>query len=194
MKQANTLTKITGLLLAGVLFHAQIHAKEAEIYRGRAADGSVIFSDQPLPDTESIQIEAPQTIPALESAPEEASSEEKPKTEAARGYEQLNIVSPTDDETLRANSGAVTVSYVSTPPLNVNKGHYLRVLLDGKPLQVPPGTMSVTLDNLDRGRHELAAEIMTYEGTSLIQSPKTTFNLKRFSVLFKKTTNSSIRP
>ena len=191
MKQPKYGTQFLALLLAAIFLCSQAQAKDGEIFRGRAADGSVIFSDQPLPGADSIQVKTTQTIPALESKPSEtASAEENGKVDQASGYKQLAIVSPANDEAIRDNSGTVTVTYVSTPPLNEKKGHSLRILLDGKSVPVPPGKMGVSLNNVDRGNHELTGEITSYDGEVLIQSEKTTFHLRRFSNLFKKKTTN----
>ncbi|MBI1196179.1 MAG: hypothetical protein GC138_10080 [Gammaproteobacteria bacterium] len=187
MKPFSTLFRITALLLAAVLIQEPSQAKEGEIYRGRAPDGSVIFSDQPLPGAESVEIRTPQTIPALQTTPDESPVDEgKTKGEEPGPYIELKIVSPGDDEALRENAGRVVVSYACTPPLDTKNGHYLRIQLDGKPVEVPNGKMSVTLSNVDRGSHELVGEILSYAGDVLIASPKTVFHLQRYSALFKK--------
>lgn len=196
MKPLSTMCRIAALFLAMSLTCGQVQAEEHSIYRGRAADGSVIFSDQPLPGTESIEIHTAPTIPALTTSPDDAAPDEKkPANDVAGPYQELKIVSPANDEVLRENAGRVVVTYVSTPPLNSKEGHYLRILLDGKPVDVPPGKMTVTLDNVDRGSHELGAEILSYSGDVLISSSKTVFHLRRYSALFKKSpTTQTVSP
>jgi len=185
------MTQLIGPLVAAALLSVQVQAKSDEIYRSRAADGSIIFSDQPIPGAESIEIRPTQTVPAFKDTPSDTAPTKKTGESSQAGvYQQLMIASPINDETLRENAGTVTVTYISNPPLKDKNGHYLRIRLDGKAFPAPPGNMGVTVNNVDRGDHELVGEILSDEGVVLIQSDKTVFHLRRFSKLFKKTTTN----
>jgi len=188
MKQPSIMTQLIGPLVAAALLSVQVQAKSDEIYRSRAADGSIIFSDQPIPGAESIEIRPTQTVPAFKDTPSDTAPTKKTGESSQAGvYQQLMIASPINDETLRENAGTVTVTYISNPPLKDKK--WYTTCASGsmaRPSRRPPVTLGVTVNNVDRGDHELVGEILSDEGVVLIQSDKTVFHLRRFSKLFKE--------
>ncbi len=134
------------LLLISLSFAAPAFA---EVYRSVDAEGNVVFSDEASPEAEKIIIPKLQTIPALNPG----SFQYKPAAKRPQPY-TLAITSPADDAAIRNNAGNISVS-VSVKP-DLSSGDKLVIYLDGK--EVGTGT-SVSLQNIDRGTHQLRAVI-----------------------------------
>lgn len=100
-------------------------------------------------------------------------------------YSSIRIVSPTLNEAVRANSGSVSVKIDAMPPLDVGAGDLVRVILDGTPAAQGASTV-VVLDGLDRGEHQVRAEIVDIDGQVLKSSDAVTFQVLRYSALFNK--------
>ncbi len=114
------------------------------------------------------------------SAPHQ--EENKPR-DTGGNYQSLSIIAPKADQAIRANDGDVTLMLDIKPKLK--KGHSIVVFLDGK--QVSNGTSrAVNLTGLDRGLHQVSAEIRDAYNASLIASPSISFTVLRTSILNKK--------
>ena len=151
----------------------------AEVYRSVDEDGNVIFSDQPSPGAERIEIRELPTIKAPPlKLPEEASPPLVPPGEAE--YSRLEIISPVADTAIRDNAGNVTVSVSIEPELNA--GHILVLYLDGIRAQQGTG-MQFSLANVNRGSHSLAVAIENGEGGEVMRSSSIAFVLHRESRL-----------
>ncbi len=165
---------------------AAASAGESRIYRTVDEDGTVSFTDIPPRDDESAEqvvIETPNSFDIEEAiGPREewiVDSEDEGE-EPAFSYRSLAIKSPQDDEPIRDNAGNVAVVAVAKPRLQ--RGHKMRLLLDGQPVQEGYQT-DFKLLNVDRGTHSLATEIIDKSGAVLIRSDTTTFHLLRISII-----------
>ena len=94
-------------------------------------------------------------------------------------YRQVDILQPEPDATVRDNAGSLIVSLSSEPALR--PGHRYRLLLDGHPVATGDGA-SLALDNIDRGTHQLTAEIIDSHDRPLLSSPPHTFHMMRTSL------------
>jgi hypothetical protein len=92
-------------------------------------------------------------------------------------YQQLQIASPQNGSAFWSGAGEVTIKVMVQPPLQ--EGHRLRVYLDQ---ELAGETPTLTLTNVNRGTHEVYAEIVDQAGRRLIESPKISFTLHRPSV------------
>jgi hypothetical protein len=149
----------------------------AQIYRSVDKDGNVVFTDQPSPEAELIQIDKLQTISP--PAPTADFDYEKKRQKPEAKYTKVSVVSPVNDAAIRENSGKVTVSVSTMPALAA--GDTLVVYLDGKENPLSGGT-SKTFSNLDRGTHQLRAAVKNSEGRIVLSSQSVTFHLLRQSV------------
>lgn len=148
----------------------------AEVYRSVDENGNPVFTDQPGPDAELVELEELQTI---KPPPVEGFKYTPPPAEPKARYSELNIVSPQHDVAIRDNGGNVNVKVLSAP--RVRGSDSLILYLDGKEtIMGNTGTKSFTA--LDRGSHQLRAVIKNTEGRILISSPSVTFHLFRTSV------------
>lgn len=139
---------------------------QAEIYKSTDADGNVSFSDAPSATTESepVEIQTPNTIAPTSAPALTPQGEIKPDFR----YTSLSI-SPANDSTIRSNNGNFSVTLTLTPALKT--GHSLHFYFDGKK-QAGSGT-SYQFNNVDRGAHNLRAEVVDGDGKVLIQQSST---------------------
>lgn len=151
----------------------------AAIYKWVDADGTVHFSDTPREGAEEVHVAPPQ----IYTAPRVPPITPRPAApEAPAAYQRFELLAPTNDATLRENTGAVTLSFAVDPPLKTGAGHRLVVLLDGKPVS-EGRSATLTLENVDRGTHSLQGRIVDGRGKVLISSQSITVHLQRHSIL-----------
>lgn len=158
---------------------------QAAVYKRVLPDGSVIFSDQPGPDAEEIETPKPQTFtppPTSTIIAPQTNSDKKPSAP----YASLTITTPVHDETIRDNTGNVSVSVSIEPPLQTQAAHKILIKLDGQVVGRPSTTQQLTLENVDRGTHTVQASVLNATGNTLLDSESVTFHMKRESTLLKK--------
>lgn len=161
-----------------------------EIYRWSNDDGSVTYSDQPPPpEAEGTRVK-PETLPPLQVVPAinpatlpSPSQAESGTRDRAKTYQSFSIAEPKPGSAVRANDGDLAVTLELQPGLWIAAGHKIQLYLDGK--TVAEGTQSTfQLSTLDRGAHNLRAEVLDPEGNSLISTDTISFTLLRHSRLF----------
>lgn len=134
------------------------------------------FSDQPQPHSQTLtladanQLQFPKSSPAPNQAQAPVSS-----------Y-QLQILAPESEATIRNAHGRVRVQTSVTPKLQ--KGHTLQLLFDGQPQDI--GGKGLTLDNVDRGTHQLQLRVIDQQQRPLSLSQEQTLYLHRPSSQFPK--------
>ena len=104
----------------------------------------------------------------------------KQADENLRDYHKIAIVSPGNDETLRANNGNIVIRADVDPPLR--PGHALRFYLGSDPV----GTVSnveLALANIDRGSYSLRVDVVDENSDVLKSSSSSIFHLQRTSAL-----------
>gem|GEM_PF-5613961 len=150
-----------------------------KIYRWVNQEGNIVFGDTPqkIDRAESIDL-APTTIlkfhEPVNSTPVKPSST---KIQPFK-YTQLKIITPSNDQTLRHDTGNVTISVMVEPSLH--KGHQIQLYLDAKPFGVKQSSGDFALSNIDRGTHTVHATIINQQGGQVMNSPSITFHLHRF--------------
>ena len=155
---------------------------QAALYKYKDKNGEIIYSDHPpYPGAEAMTPPKLQTQPALKIKP-------KPKAEPVIKekdiqYHKLSLLQPKSGETIRENNGNVPVSIDLAPSLDTKNGHYINFYLDGKIVKKHMASLSITLNNVDRGTHNVKAEIRNKNGKRLRASATHTFYLHRFSIL-----------
>lgn len=160
---------------------------ETRIYKTRDANGNVIFTDvpplkegkpaDPVVLKETNNWDGPSTDKATTRTPWIVDEKGDETADEFVPYSTLNIVNPTNDASVRENSGRITVTVDILPPLLANQ--QLRLLMDGKAMGQGPGP-SFPLENVDRGTHSLLLEVVDSTGQSLQQSSVTTFHMQRY--------------
>ncbi|MEX6503894.1 DUF4124 domain-containing protein [Pseudomonas zhanjiangensis] len=150
----------------------------AQIYKYTDANGNTVFTNQPpqgvptenieLAPTNSVQMQAPSTPPQPST-----------NSEQATPYRTLQLSGVPEDGAVRANAGDFSVAVQLDPPLSPS--HRLRLLLDGQPYDQPSTSTLRQLENIARGEHSLAVEVLS-GGKSVQQSEAITFTVQRISL------------
>jgi len=161
----------------------------AAVYKSVDAQGNVVYTDEPGGDAKPVKLPPLSTVPAprykSSTQPTTQSSAELEQS-AATNYQQISIVSPTQDATLRDNTGAVPVNVVLEPELNSVAGHRYRYYLDGQAQGKPTESDQISFANLDRGSHTVEAAVVDSAGQELIRSSSVQFFLHRQSINFPR--------
>ncbi|MEO5703115.1 MAG: DUF4124 domain-containing protein [Gammaproteobacteria bacterium] len=186
-----------GILLAFVVSTVVPITAIGAVYKSTSPDGSVSYSDQPQVGAEEVDLppvppppppppaKVPALIPGLgtpqpgvPAAPDPA-AEKPPFT----GYTVFTIVTPENDSTLRENSGAVTINLAIEPALQIEAGHKITLIVDGKPTMEGLTATQIQLGNINRGTHTLQAQVNDANGASLATTDSVTIHLKRISTI-----------
>jgi hypothetical protein len=162
---------------------------QAQVYRSVGPDGSVIFSDRPVPGAKSVDVK-PLPPPSAGQMPTGSGevaepgggsgSADQPPAVQAPAYTLFAITNPKDDEGVRANDGNVTVSLALQPALA--RGHRIQLTVDGRPLPQSGTSLSVTLVNMDRGTHAVSASVVDAGGQPVATTSSVTFHVLRVAV------------
>ena len=168
--------KLILILLALLTFQVN-----AAIYKTINADGEVVYSDTETQGAEKVEMPAlptftPPPLPATRVAPPRV-PEKKPV------YEQFEIVSPVNEETIRNNLGVLNIETRLTPALQTRQNHRVQFYLNGEPYGTPVGKTNLTISNLDRGTYNLSAAVVDADGNTLIETGDVVLFMKRHSIL-----------
>lgn len=163
----------------------------AEVYRWTDAQGNTIFGDQP-PESARVQtVELPpltiadgyktnkaegQPTTTVAKLPEK---DEAVSEETNKAYTSFTVSSPSADETIRSNGGAVTLQLDIKPELQ--KGHGIVVYLDGKQVGTA-SSPSFTLTEVSRGQHSVFAVLHDAKNRMLTNTESVNFTLQRATV------------
>lgn len=156
----------------------------AQVYTYVDAEGNRVFTDKPR-DGNAQQV---QMAPSNRIEPAQARST-APATPATPpqpilGYELLRITIPQPDATINDNAGNLIVTVNSDPALH--PGHSYRLLLDSQPYGNAGRSPVFALENIDRGTHQIAVEIITEGGIIVERTPSQPFHMKRVSLAQKR--------
>lgn len=187
--------KYTWLLLFIFIIPAQ-----AQIYRWVDDNGNVVYSDEPHPQAETVDLPPSTTYTPVDAeaetddilklTPPEADEAKAQQQSEVPNY-QLRIIAPADDESIWVNNGNVTVSMIVEPELNSERGDLVQLQLDGNNVGEPQAATSFQLSNLSRGSHNVTAMVTDNSGVTLASSATVTFHLHRASKLNKPAQNSN---
>jgi len=156
----------------------------AAVYKSVDAQGNVVYSDEPQGNAKPVDLPPLSTIPppsVLKQAPAKKSAEDD-----GTGYEQVSIVTPAHDETLRDNTGNVAINVALKPALNKAAGHRLQYFLDGQTEGEPKISERTVIQGLDRGAHTVEVAIVDGSGKELLRSAANRVYLHRQSVNFPR--------
>ena len=161
----------------------------AAIYRSVDKDGNVIFSDQPQPGAKQLKLPP---IPTYSPPTPEPSSGKKKKTPAEAGYTHFSISQPSNDATIRSNTGTVQVHLSLKPRLHA--GDHIVMKVDGQPYGGKLTTTQISFQNLPRGTHTIEAEVVGADGKVLISTSGVTIHLHRASRLLPNRSSAGGAP
>ena len=168
-----------------ILLLATSPAAMAEIYKWVDAEGNVVYSD--VPDKQAQEFKPPSMNTVIMPKPPQPEPEAQPQQ--ALSYRLLSIVQPDDDAVVRDNNGRLTIELKSEPPLQ--QGHTFRILMDGRVVVKSSRAVTVTLDDVDRGEHNIQAQIRDAKGRTLKRSKPVVVHMKRNSRLLNPPAGAS---
>lgn len=146
------------------------------IYKSRAADGSIEYSDQARPGAEPLILREPTVVPADVIAPTTAPLAPRAAASGVNPYTALAILSPPQDANFLDVEGKISVVVALTPSLR--QGDKFVAFIDGTPMGEFTTTTFV-LENIDRGTHVLTVAVVSREGQTRMTSPAITVHLQR---------------
>lgn len=170
-------------------FSLPLTIEAATIYKWQNADNLVNYTDSPPPTqfkTQKMLINEGTTASAITSdnisqtntttttiTPRNISNNDK------NTYQAIQILSPQNQETLFYDDGRVTIKIHTTPQLK--KTDRIILYLDNQKIRELINTTITTLQYVDRGTHQLHAQIKNQAGKTLLASPTTTFYMRQYS-------------
>lgn len=155
----------------------------AEIYRTVDEQGNVVFTDTPAVNSKPVELGPASTY----SPPPQISTTQTrtPDTEESETtfYSALRIVRPAEEETIRDNTGNVSVSLEIEPALLVQAGHRVQFFLDGEAIGAPSSVLKTSFANVDRGEHQVEAAVIDVSGEPILRTSSVRFFLHRYSII-----------
>jgi len=155
----------------------------AAVYKSVDAQGNTVYTDEPTGNGKPLDLPPLSTIPP----PKYRSSQPTAKPDdPGNGYANISIVSPTEEATIRDNTGDVPVSASLEPALNVAAGHQFQFYLDGQTQGEPTDSSQIIIANVDRGAHNVAVAVVDGGGNEVTRSSPVQFFLHRMSINFPR--------
>ena len=141
-------------------------------------NGTVHFSDRPVPGARQVELSGAQGFVTQTST--RAPRASTPGATPNAPYESVEIVSPAEQETLWNIGAMLTVRTSFMPPLQPE--HRYDLVLDGQRRNVNTTSSSVVLPDVFRGEHTLQVVVLE-GGTELMRSALRTFYVQQTSAL-----------
>lgn len=153
----------------------------ADVYKQVDKDGNITYTDVPTKAKETpIKVDPMTTFKA--PASKTSTTQSKTEKKSTTTYRSLVIQQPANDEVIRANNGAVSVTLQSQPGLDVAAGHKFAISLDGNILQSGQSG-SLTINEVARGVHSISAQIVDANDKVLMSATPVSIQVLRASAL-----------
>lgn len=167
-------TFIYSLLVLSILVPA--YATSAKIYVWRDESGVLVFSDSPMPGAEEVDIDS--SNQNISSSMDTSILDIKPQKLDDKF--EVNIVRPTNNSTIRDNTGSVHVSGRIKPVFK--QGLSIQLFMDGVPYKAPQTHSMFALRDVERGEHQIKLVLLNAKGKVIASSKPVTFYMHRTSV------------
>lgn len=158
---------------------------KADIYQQTDANGNIIFSDEP-------QSENAQPLNITDTAVNAVSTTEKKsaavpvdqnKNADISFYGMFTIVSPRNEETFQ-NPVSIPVQISLDPRLK--EGDRIQIYVDGKAWHAAVVSTQFSLNEIERGSHQIQAKIIDQSDNAKQESNIVTIYVQRTTILIKK--------
>ena len=178
---------ITRLLILLLLWSSVSGAGAVTVYRKVMPDGSVKFSDTPIPGGEEIEVDpepvddvnreiTTKQIRRLQQQQKiDQLREQAAKKKPAVAYQSIEITSPQVDQIIRSNGGVLPVAVTILPPLA--EGDEVLFYVDGS-VASRSSSATAQLTGIANGRHQVSAAVVS-GGREVIRSQGVEFHLLR---------------
>lgn len=156
----------------------------AEVYTYIDAEGNRVFTDSPGAN-KAQRIELAPTNSQDQPAPGIRLPPAYDAPVLPPAYQLLRILTPEPDTTLRDESANNLIVTATSEP-SLLPGHSYRLMLNSQPASEPGRSPVFPLENLERGTHQLAVEILDTEGRILERTPNQPVHVQRISLAQKR--------
>lgn len=158
----------------------------AEVYTYTDAQGNQVFTDQPRKNAKRVPLPPSnnlnQTPLTVKKSP--VTPAKKAPLKVVTHYDMLRILAPEPDGTVNQSSGELVVTVTSDPQLYA--GDQYQILLDGNPVGSPGTSPVIMIKSVDRGLHQLAAQIIDSDGETVERTAPQKLNMQRISLAQKR--------
>lgn len=173
-------------LLLCLLFITQVAS--AQVYTYIDAEGNRVFTDKPRSsNAERVMLAPSNSMERSQPKPTERLAPAPAVSKPTVHYQVLRILVPEPDASIHNGSGNMIVTLNSEPGLL--PGHSYRLLLDGEPQGEISRSPVFSLQHIDRGTHQLVAEIIDSAGLIVERTPAQPFHMHRMTLAQKRKIN-----
>jgi len=167
---------------------------QSQIYKQVDKNGNVTYTDQVppdgskpmvLPELSIIHLDSETEIPSdsgEEVAVEPATPSEPTPRDLRRMYRDFRITRPVQEESLWGAENMVVISWGSSTALRDDM--QVNVFVDGQPKPTTGDNMLAL--TLDRGEHQVYAELLDARGRRIVTTDAVTFFIKQNSAQFNR--------
>ncbi|MGD6737632.1 DUF4124 domain-containing protein [Photobacterium leiognathi subsp. mandapamensis] len=179
--------KPLGPVLITLIWTAASSAQASTIYSWTDENGVVHFTDQPqTPDATAYPLSVTEVSGNIEQTADTITAQTTDVAvveEPAKTITTVSLVSPMHEQTIRNNEGIINIHAVTNSKLNNQT--QAQLVLDGVVKGDPQTELTWTLDNVDRGSHQLQIQLVK-GGKVIASSDSITVYLHRATVKANK--------
>ncbi|WP_422767017.1 DUF4124 domain-containing protein [Photobacterium leiognathi subsp. mandapamensis] len=179
--------KPLGPVLITLIWTAASSAQASTIYSWTDENGVVHFTDQPqTPDATAYPLSVTEVSGNIEQTADTIATQAADVAvvkEPAKTITTVSLVSPMHEQTIRNNEGIINIHAVTNSKLNNQT--QAQLVLDGVVKGDPQTELTWTLDNVDRGSHQLQIQLVK-GGKVIASSDSITVYLHRATVKANK--------
>ncbi|PSV19082.1 DUF4124 domain-containing protein [Photobacterium leiognathi subsp. mandapamensis] len=179
--------KPLGPVLITLIWTAASSAQASTIYSWTDENGVVHFTDQPqTPDATAYPLSVTEVSGNIEQTADTIAAQTTDVAvveEPAKTITTVSLVSPMHEQTIRNNEGIINIHAVTNSKLNNQT--QAQLVLDGMVKGDPQTELTWTLDNVDRGSHQLQIQLVK-GGKVIASSDSITVYLHRATVKANK--------
>ncbi|WP_318433747.1 DUF4124 domain-containing protein [Photobacterium leiognathi] len=179
--------KPLGPVLMTLIWTVASSAQASTIYSWTDENGVVHFTDQPqTPDATAYPLSVTEVSGNIEQTADTIATQATDVAvveEPAKTITTVSLVSPMHEQTIRNNEGIINIHAVTNSKLNNQT--QAQLVLDGVVKGDPQTELTWTLDNVDRGSHQLQIQLVK-GGKVIASSDSITVYLHRATVKANK--------
>lgn len=164
--------KIFSFIILSASFLLPALATSTKVYVRSDKEGTLVFSDTPSPGAEEVNI-TPNN--AVSSAIDTSVLDVRPKIIEEKYH--VEIIQPKNKATIRNNNGSIHIAGQIKPTFK--QGLSIQLYLDGKPHTKPQKNAIFSLQNIERGEHQIKMDIINDKGKIIASSESITFYMHR---------------
>lgn len=179
--------KVIPSIIVAIMWVTSIPTHASTIYSWTDENGVVHFTDQPqTPDATAYPLSVTEVSGNIEQTADTIDTQTTDLTvveEPAKTITTVSLVSPMHEQTIRNNEGIINIHAVTNSKLNNQT--QAQLVVDGVVKGEPQTELTWTLDNIDRGSHQLQIQLVK-GGKVIASSDSITVYLHRATVKANK--------